>query len=247
MSLIVSSHQPHYFPWLGYLDKMAKSDIFAINDIVQPTDKSPIVRNKILSLNGKEEYISISSVKQNRTMISIADYLIADYNLTKNRTLGRIKSFYFKAPYFKQIFPKIEEIFDREYSKVIDLDMATIIFLRDCFDIKTKLIFHSELNLDGLGNDKSENLLIKCKTLDADVYLSGSGFAKQYMNPEEFEANGIKVVFQDFLYPVYDQINSTNFVPNLSSLDILFNCGIGKSRDIFWKNVNSSKELKEYK
>jgi hypothetical protein len=61
-------------------------------------------------------------------------------------------------------------------------------------------------------------------------YLSGNG-ARDYMQPEKFAQAGIQVVWQQFSHPVYPQQFGA-FVPYLSSLDVLFNCGITASRQI---------------
>ena len=33
--MILAAHQPAYLPWLGYLDKMAKADVFVVMDDLQ--------------------------------------------------------------------------------------------------------------------------------------------------------------------------------------------------------------------
>ena len=62
--MVTAIHQPHYFPWLGYLDKMAKAGQFIILDEVQLTDRSPMVRNKFLTFSGAEEMLSLSVKKK---------------------------------------------------------------------------------------------------------------------------------------------------------------------------------------
>ena len=61
---VVAMHQPHYFPWLGYLDKMVKTDEFVVLDEVQFTDGSPMHRNRFLQINGDAKLLSVSVQKK---------------------------------------------------------------------------------------------------------------------------------------------------------------------------------------
>ena len=61
----------------------------------------------------------------------------------------------------------------------------------------------------------------------ATTYLSGTG-AKSYQNEENFKEKGIKLVYQDFKHPIYEQYKNKEFVSGLSCLDFLFNKGIQK-------------------
>ena len=82
-----------------------------------------------------------------------------------------------------------------------------------------------------------------CKALGADTYFSGCGASLEYLNREKFNENNVKIIFQDFTHPVYPQIHTTEFVPGISILDMLFNCGIEETKRIFWENVRSTHEF----
>jgi len=53
--------------------------------------------------------------------------------------------------------------------------------------------------------------------------LSGSA-ARVYLDAGLFERNGISVEWQDFAHPIYRQLHG-DFVPYLSTIDLLLNCG----------------------
>lgn len=78
---VVGIHQPNFFPWLGYFNKIAKSNKFVFLDNVDfpKTGAGNLVnRVKILN-NGNEKWLtmSINKVKSN-TMIK--DVILLDEN-----------------------------------------------------------------------------------------------------------------------------------------------------------------------
>ena len=62
-----------------------------------------------------------------------------------------------------------------------------------------------------------------CKIFKADVFYEGAA-GRHYIDETFFLNQGINVEFQDYRHPVYPQLSGT-FVPYLSIIDLLFNCG----------------------
>ena len=59
--------------------------------------------------------------------------------------------------------------------------------------------------------------------MGAESYLSGA-FGKNYLDEEKFAEASIAVRYQDFQHPTYSQLYGA-FLPKLSAIDLLFNCG----------------------
>ncbi|MBQ3331694.1 MAG: WbqC family protein [Ruminococcus sp.] len=238
---IVSSHQPHFFPWVGYLDKMAKSDLFIINDIAQLETKSPMTRNKIINEHGAVRYISIPVQKTGHTVLPNRKIKLSDWNASRETIFGILLNSYRKAPFFDEIIPLIRRIFEKEYEYLYQIDLAAIDMFRECLDITTPIVINSTLDVEK-GETKSISICNKIKAVGGTVYLSGVG-GKKYMDESVFTENGVRVVYQDYKSIVYHQHNTAEFVPNLSALDLLFNCGVGESKRLFWDNVKRGGEL----
>lgn len=239
---VVASHQPHFFPWLGYLDKMAKADVFIINDIAQLEKKSPMVRNRIMDCRGVERYINVSIEKEGCFDKQNREIQLSNWNNVRLKLRNVLSDAYKKAAHFTEIWPLVEKILNSEFSTLLEINMATIELLRTCFDIHTPLILNSSFDCEN-GSDKSERVASKVAAVGGTVYLSGNG-ARKYMDFSAFDVRNIHVVYQQFTYPEYSQFSSTEFVPNLSAIDMLFNCGIQESQKIFWDNVNKSEETR---
>jgi hypothetical protein len=87
--------------------------------------------------------------------------------------------------------------------------------------LKRKLVLASSLQVD--TEDPTLRLVKICQTLGGVAYLSGRDGAK-YMDIDMFSGHKINVLFQDFKHPQYPQCYGP-FEPNLSVVDLLFNCG----------------------
>lgn len=230
-------HQPHYFPWLGYLNKMASVDVFIILDEAQIEKGSNMYRNKLCTLNGQEKYITIAYEKKNCLDIPFKSIHIDSSTNWQERQINFIENNYKKTPYYTEVFPHICTLFEKKYEYLDDAVEESIRIEKDLFDIKTKIVLQSELQYDR-ELKRNELLIDLCQKVNADFYLSGNG-ARKYMDLGLYKDAGIEVEFQRFTYPEY--LQGHEFVPNLSALDLLFNCGIEESKKIFWENLNAEK------
>lgn len=234
--IVASSHQGHFFPWLGYLDKMARCDYFILNDVCQITLKSPMMRNKVLDTKGNWHYFNLTIKKDNYMQLENRFIELRCWDEDKEKIEGLFRMCYGHAPFWREIWGDIEKrIFSKEYKFIIDAQLDTISYLKECFGIKTRIVRQSTLDCHEM-NSKSMKIVEKVKKVGADIYLAGNG-AKKYLEPTVVENNGIKLIFQNFKHPQYPQKFSNLFIGNMSSVDMLFNCGKENSRKYFWDNI----------
>ena len=98
------------------------------------------------------------------------------------------------------------------------------------FGIKKPIVLASSLALSG---NKTDRLVSLCHAVCADVYLSGGGGSRDYLDEEKLRRVGVTVAWQEFTHPHYAQRHpGLGFVSHLAALDLLFNCGPDASRDI---------------
>ena len=219
--MIVSIHQPNYLPYLGFFDKMSKSDIFVIYDDAQFNKEDFQHRNRIRIYHGWK-YLTVPVEKKH---IPIRDVRIRNELMIKGITwqethFKEIRDNYKDTPYYTSYEDHLEATYTDKYDKLIDLNMNLIHFLKDAFGIRIKIIFASEL---GFTSRSTERLVDITEALGGDVYLSGPR-GHNYLDASLFECRGINVEFQDFKYLVYKQ-RYDGFIPNMSAIDALFNTG----------------------
>lgn len=215
--MIISIHQPNFMPWLGFFDKIAKSDVFVILDDSQFQKNVFLNRNKIKTANGAQ-WLTVPV--QGGIHKKINEILIDNTKNWKKDHLRTLELAYKKSKNFSKVFPEIKEIYDRQiWNKMIDLNLAVIYWMIDVLNIRgQKIILSSNLKVRGKG---SEMLLDIVAQINGDTYLSGS-MGKDYLDESIFRSNGIKIIYQDFKEQEYKQCWG-DFTSNLSAVDYIFN------------------------
>lgn len=222
-------HQPDFLPYLGFFDRLVKADVYVILDNVQYVRNSSRAwtsRDKIKTQYG-EKWITVGTQKAPRDT-AINQILLLQDDKWRKDSLNLIIENYKRSPFFEEIMPYLSELYDYSCDKMMDFNMKSIEILMDLFGITIEMVMASDLKPVGKNNTLLVDIL---KKMDCHKYLSGVG-ARDYYDPEPYQTAGIEVIWQDFIHPVYSQQFDSAFIPYLSSIDLLFNCGIEKSRRI---------------
>jgi hypothetical protein len=219
--MLVAIHQPHYVPWLGYLDRMVRADLFIVLDHVQ-FERRNYQNRTMIRLEGEERWLTVPVVQVSQKETIVEKRI--DNSETGTRAWGpthfkTLKYAYRKAPFFAH------------YEKR---------FLRESFQISTPLKRSSEMRAEG---SKSELLMNLCVEIGpGTTFLGGIGGSRRYLDVDAFARAGVGVQWQDFKHPVYEQCGDAPFTPGLMSLDFLFNCGPAAAEKL-WERALHENEL----
>lgn len=221
--MILTGHQPNYLPYLGFFHKIVLADTFVIVDNTQFVKRGPfgwIHRNKIRTPEGWM-WLTIPVETKGKFTQTIRETMIDNSTPWRRKHWKSIEWHYKKAPFFHLYADSFREIYSREWSSLAELNQTLILKHIELLGIKVRIEIGSLMNLTG----KASHLVLElCRKTGADTYISGI-HGKDYLDLALFEKEGIKIVFQDFKHPSYNQAYPGEFVPNLSTIDLLFNHG----------------------
>jgi len=215
--MIVAIHQPQYLPWLGYFDKIDKSDIFVLLDNVQYKKNEWQNRNRIKTVNGWQWVTLPVLYKFPEKINQVKINNKVDW---KRKHLNAILTNYSKSQYLNKYQSSFEDVYSENWECLVDINVHLIDLIIKTLGINTQTLKASKLQL---RDDPTYRLIDVCKEVGADTYLAGEDGSK-YMDLEKFKKENINITIQDFHHPVYSQLFG-DFQSHMSIIDLLFNYG----------------------
>lgn len=223
----IAIHQPNFFPWYGYFEKISKSQIFIFLDDAEVHKKNLDYLNRtFLLINGKIKYFSVP-IKKNFKKKKILEIEIDKKKNWKNDFLNLLNENYKKTKYFDETINVIEKILKYETDKISEFNINSIKKLSYILGIKSKNKISSSYSLKSTS---TERLIDLVKLNNCHHYISGEG-AKSYLNTTKFLKENIEITFHKTNIKSYKQ-NSNSFHSGLSIIDLLMNEGLIKSKKI---------------
>jgi hypothetical protein len=218
---VVAIHQPNFFPWLGYFDKLARADILVLLDNVQfPKTGGTWLNRTRLVVNGQALWTTMPIARSYHGVRAINEIEIDNSLAWRQKLLRTLQINYRRAPHFDQVFPVIVELVENPTAYLAEYNRIAISTLAATLGLDTtKLVVGSTLEV---GGESTDHLIAIVRAVEGTAYLCGAG-ATGYQDDEKFAAAGLELIYQDFLHPVYPQ-TTREFIPGLSVIDALMNC-----------------------
>ena len=203
----VGIHQPDYIPWLGLFYKMYLSDVFVHLDDAQYSNEADHNVNSIKTPQGA--FRLKFPVEQH--MGDLINVVRPKYELKWNeKHLKTLEMNYTKAPFFKEAFPELKEIYMTQFPNVAELNITLNEFIAGKFGIKPKFVRSSEFGFETKREEKVIDLTV---AVGGSRYISGNG-ARVYQTESHFTDRGVELTYLDYIFNCgYDWefvVNSVN-------------------------------------
>jgi hypothetical protein len=219
--MIVAIHQPQYMAWSGYFHKIARADLFVVLDDVQFKKNEWQHRNRIRTSQGWQWLSVPNRYRFPQKINEVAVNNEIDWRAKHRHSL---EAAYGKAPFFGEYRQDFESFYSESWNDLASLNIASVKLLCRLLGIATAIETSSCHGFDGASTERLVNI---CRYFKADMYLSGRG-GTEYLDENLFSRAGMRVGYQEFVPPRYPQHwaqSDEEFVPGLSAVDLLFNCG----------------------
>lgn len=176
--------QPRYLPSLTYLRRIAKADVFIVYDNVQRVSRGWENRNKMLTKEGVEKWLTIPISSGSRELIKSTK--IADVGFYKEHRDWICLQYDNNggADYFNSM----RHCMGADYTQHL---IAGLKHLLHKYDIRTQVVRSSDLS--EVVNGGNAELISLIKKVGGTTYVSGPNCEKYGLTEEVLKENGIRL------------------------------------------------------
>jgi WbqC-like protein family len=235
---LVAIHQPNFFPWLGYFDKIRQADIFVFLDDVQYQKTGGTWTNRVQLLKADADepcWLTAPIDRAFHGTRQVDQIAFASNEDWRSNALRRIAACYRRAPFYDETITLIEPLIRARSDLIAAFNIEAIKQLLSALDLGGKTLLSSAAI--PTQSSSTQRLIDITRAVGGTHYLAGGG-AAGYQDDDLFSRSGLELVRQGFAHPRYPQAGRTQFTPGLSIIDVLMHCGINGTSAILGNRVS---------
>lgn len=228
MDRVLVAHQPYFFPWLGYFNKLAHATHFLVLDDAQYRKRFFHNRAQIRNSHGSKSWLVLPVEPTHRC--PIADVRVSpSFDIVAMDNL--MWDAYHKSIYYKEFWPIMREIILASFPVLIDINLALIKYIMSIIGFRIPVMSFSS---DGAPFiNPTQRLIYGCNISRANWIIMGEGGSLDCHNLDAFKEKNVKIVIQRYIdnHPKYSQFGE-GFIPGISILDALMCVGPEKTHEM---------------
>jgi hypothetical protein len=239
---VLIAEQPHYLPWLDFYEQVARSNTLLVLDDVQWLRRGWQRRTRVglppgvpLPPPGEPAFQWLTIPLAGAHRDSRLSELAVDASRPWTRKhLATLTMLYGRRPYFRsQVKPRLEAFYAqaegaRGPGSLLRTLLASMALFYEPLGLSPRVELASRW--DRSHPDKTGRLVSYCTQLGMETYYSAVG--SLYLKPGPFREAGVRLLWQKFRYPAYDQgRRGERFIVGLSIVDVLSNVPVDEVRE----------------
>jgi hypothetical protein len=228
-----------YFPWVGMFEQIRLCDIYVHYDDVQFSKGSFTNRVQIKTDNAEGFNWLTVPLKSAKLGVKINEVEIDYKKNWPGRHLELLKQSYKNAPFKAEMLEIAEQLFDEKHSLMGELSKRSMDLISEYYDLQENRRFYVSSRLP-VGGSSTKRVFDLVTYFKCDKYITGHG-ARNYLDHQLFEDNGISVEYMDYRRMPYPQ-QFEEFNPHVSILDLIANTGKEGEKFI----ISTTKKWREF-
>lgn len=231
---LVAIHQPNFFPWLGYFDKIAGADVFVFLDDVQFPKTGGVWSNRVkLLISGEARWVTAAIDRSYSGVRKINEMHFLNTNPWRQKLLKTIEASYKKHPFYDEAMNVFGPLIENPESNIAEYNMYAVTEIASAIGLEIPM----SVRASSIASEATSNELLCELTLavGGDTYICGGG-ADGYQDETVFKKNSVTLNYQNFKHPQYRQHKRDDFISGLSIMDVVMNIGWESMIDLFIAN-----------